>query len=113
MSMLKLRRAAASGVHAGGRQGEIEGAAEFGNQWLEAPAFRRLEAIESREHLRVHLFGVGQEAGSVGGTRLYQIDQAEADFDIGFHQLDANPVVRGSSVTARQTWPAFLSDPRY
>ena len=91
---------------------EIDRAPEFGDQWLEAPPLRRLQAIEPRQYVLVHFFGVRHQASRVGGTGFHQVDQAEADLDIGFHQLDANPVVRGSSVTARHTGPYYFTDAR-
>jgi hypothetical protein len=59
-----------------------------------------LKYLEAGKDLAVDSFGVGNEAGCLFGAGFEQIEQTESDFDIGFRQLNANPVIRGRSITA-------------
>lgn len=75
-------------------RGKIDGAAEFGHDRLEALPLRILQALKARQHILVYLFGVRHETRGLGGTGFNQIDQGEADLQIGLYQFDANPMVR-------------------
>ena len=96
----------------GGALGEINSAAEFPDQRLEILTLGGLETAQAVEDSGVHTLGVSHEAGRFGGKRLKHVDQGEANFQVGFHHFDANPMVRFRSVTARHARPAFPTELR-
>jgi hypothetical protein len=91
------------------QQREIDRAAEFCSQWFEAITFRGWKTHQARLYVGVDFFGVGEDARGFRGSGVREIDQAKPDLEISFHQLNAYPVVRGRSVSARHTGPSFLS----
>ena len=65
----------------------VDGAAEFGDQWLETTAprrFRALDAAHASQDIVIDRLGVSEKAGRVGRPAVRQINQIEPDLPINY-----------------------------